>query len=291
MEFAQQLKEHQHKIEYKLGEYLDTLWPYGKIVDAMAYSLFAGGKRIRPILTLEACRFCGGNVDDAMDFACALEMVHTYSLIHDDLPCMDNDDIRRGKPTNHKVYGEDIAVLAGDALLTSAFEVIASVDNLTDMQIVKAIRCLSESAGVSGMVAGQVLDMSSNGQVLTAKQLEIVQSLKTGKLIVAAVQLGAIVANADEDKMKALTIYAQKIGLAFQIQDDMLDVEGTQIEIGKPVGSDIENEKATFVSIFGIDSCKQKIDELTREAIEQIRQYDNHEFLKSLALTLAQRNK
>lgn len=291
MTFAQQLKEDQQKIEHSLAEYLDELWPYGDLVDAMAYSLLSGGKRIRPVLTLEACRFSGGKGEDAMAFACALEMIHTYSLIHDDLPCMDNDDFRRGKPTNHRVYGEASAVLAGDALLTTAFEVASHAKHMTSEQVVRAIRCLSQGAGVSGMVAGQVLDMASNGKALTVKQLETIQSLKTGKLIVAAVKLGAIAGKASQDKMEALTIFAEKIGLAFQIQDDILDVEGTQEEIGKPVGSDVANDKTTFVSIMGVSDCRDMVERLTTEAIAQIEVHEHHDFLKTLALNLAQRNK
>jgi len=291
MTFAEQLIADQKRIEAWFGEYLDHLWPFGNLVESMGYSLLSGGKRIRPILTLAACRFCGGEVERALSFACGLEMVHTYSLIHDDLPCMDDDDFRRGRPTNHRVYGQATAVLAGDALLTSAFEVLAKAPGMSAEQIVAAVRCLSEAAGAGGMVAGQVLDMEETGRVGTFEQIQTIEALKTGKLIVAAVQLGCIAANVEGERMQALTSYAEKIGLAFQIQDDVLDFDGDETELGKPVGSDAANGKATFVSLKDVSACREMVKALTEQAMEDIKIYEESEFLCWLAKMLAERKK
>lgn len=286
-----QLCADQALIEHHLGDYLDSLWPYGKLVDSMGYSLLSGGKRIRPVLTLAACRYCGGTVELALPLACALEMVHTYSLIHDDLPCMDDDDFRRGRPTNHKVYGEATAVLAGDALLTAAFAVIIHAPGLSDAQCVAAVRCLSEAAGPDGMVAGQILDMEETGRLSSVQQIEAIQSLKTGKLIAAAVQLGCIAAGGTADQMQHLTTYAEKLGLAFQIQDDILDCEGDEQELGKPIGSDQANGKATFVSLSDVSTCRTLVRKLTDEALCAIQNNEESEFLCWLAERLAQRRK
>lgn len=266
MTFEKQLQDDQKLIEDYLADYLDTLWPYGKLVDAISYSLLGGGKRIRPVLTLEACRYCGGETQKALPFACALEMVHTYSLIHDDLPCMDDDDLRRGRPTNHRVFGQANAVLAGDALLTAAFEVLATAPDFTAEQRLAAVRVLSEAAGPGGMVAGQVLDMDGSVQIRELSQIRAIESLKTGKLIVAAVQLGCIAADGNEAHMQALSTYAEKLGLAFQIQDDILDCEGDEEEFGKPIGSDKANGKVTFVTLSDITTCRNMVQSLTSEA-------------------------
>lgn len=291
MTYAEQLVADQAKIEAWILEYLEELWPFGNLVESMSYSLLSGGKRIRPILTLAACRFCGGEEDSALSFACGLEMIHTYSLIHDDLPCMDDDDFRRGRPTNHRVYGQATAVLAGDALLTSAFEVLVKAPGLGAEQHVSAVRCLSEAAGPSGMVAGQILDMVGTGHVSTFEQIQTVESLKTGKLIVAAVQLGCIAAGSEGERMQALTTYAQKLGLAFQIQDDILDYDGDESELGKPVGSDATNGKATFVSLKEIGACREMVQKLTQEAVEAIKEYEESGFLCWLAERLSERKK
>jgi len=291
MTYSEQLSADQARIEAWIVEYLDSLWPFGKLVESMGYSLLSGGKRIRPILTLASCRFCGGDVEKALPFACALEMIHTYSLIHDDLPCMDDDDFRRGRPTNHRVYGQATAVLAGDALLTNAFEVLVKVPDLPPEQLVDAVKCLSEAAGPSGMVAGQVLDMEGTGRATTFEQVQIIESLKTGKLIVAAVQLGCIAAGIQGAQMEALTIFAQKLGLAFQIQDDILDYDGDEVEFGKPIGSDAANGKATFVSLKEIAACREMVRKLTDEAIAAIKKYEESEFLCWLAEMLAERKK
>lgn len=288
---AERMTADQHRIEEWLGEYLDTLWPFGKLVESMSYSLLSGGKRIRPILTLAACRFCKGEEKQAISFACALEMLHTYSLIHDDMPCMDDDDVRRGRPTNHRVFGQATAVLAGDALLTAAFEVLAKTPDVRPEQIVAAVRALSEAAGANGMVAGQILDMQETGRASSFEQIKTMELLKTGKLIVAAVQLGCIAASGDAERMQALERYAEKIGLAFQIQDDVLDQEGDEEEFGKPVGSDAENGKATFVSLKGVSACRKMVEELTDEAVDAVKNYEESEFLCWLARMLAERKK
>ena len=291
MTFEKQLETDQKQIEVYLADYIKSLPPAGELIDAMAYSLLSGGKRIRPVLTLEACRLCGGKPEAALPFAAALEMVHTYSLIHDDLPCMDDDDLRRGKPTNHKVYGEATAVLAGDALLTNAFSVLAQAEDMTSEQTAKAVACLASASGSQGMVAGQVLDMDGAGKTLSFEGIQRIESLKTGKLMVAAVTLGAIAANAPMEMEKALVDYAENIGLAFQIQDDILDQQGTEEELGKPIGSDIANEKATFVSLKGIAACEELVQQLTKTAASAIKKYEENGFLCWLAEKLALRSK
>lgn len=291
MTYAERLAADQKLVECHLADYLDTLWPFGKLVESMSYSLLGGGKRIRPVLTLAACRFCGGEAEKALPFACALEMLHTYSLIHDDLPCMDDDDFRRGRPTNHRVYGQATAVLAGDALLTTAFECIVKSPNLTAEQRISAVRILSEAAGPDGMVAGQVLDMDETGCICTVEQIRAIQLLKTGKLIVAAVQLGCIAADGDPTSMQALTTYAEKLGLAFQVQDDLLDCEGDEEELGKPIGSDRANGKTTFVSLTNPATCRDMVRSLTNEALTAVRTSKQSEFLCWLAEMLSQRIK
>lgn len=291
MTFEETFSKDQALIEEWLQDYLDSLWPFGKLVEAMGYSLLSGGKRIRPILTLAACRFCKGEISKALPLACALEMVHSYSLIHDDLPAMDDDQFRRGRPTNHRVYGEATAILAGDALLTAAFEVISKEERLTAPQIVDAVRCISEAAGPSGMVAGQVLDMEGEEKPLAFCQIEQIEALKTGKLIIAATELGAIAAGGEVRRREALHSYASKIGLAFQIKDDILDHSGDEAELGKPTGSDFASGKGTFVSLKGIPFCLEMVESLTSEAIEAVRPYEESEFLCKLAEMLATRKK
>ena len=263
------------------------------VTDAMRYSIENGGKRVRPILTLEFCRLCGADALEAIDFACAVEMIHTYSLIHDDLPCMDNDDYRRGKPSCHKKFGEEYALLAGDGLLTLAFETAAHTDKSIDSKsIVKAVEVLSNLAGIAGMVGGQVLDLQSEGTVPTLEKLQTIDRLKTGALIKAAVLLGCYAANeTDQNKIAAAEKYAQCIGLAFQIQDDILDVTSDCETLGKPVGSDIKNDKITYVSLMGIENAKKEVDRLTDEAVKSLEAFNTDTcFLKEFALLLAKRN-
>lgn len=258
------------------------------VYEAMKYSVENGGKRIRPVLVLESCKMCGGDISSALDVACALEMIHTYSLIHDDLPCMDDDDMRRGKPSCHVKFGEEYALLAGDALLTYAFEVIAGAD-IDDTKKVKAISCLSRNAGFSGMVGGQVIDLQSEGKKISYDTLREMHSKKTGALIRCAVTLGCICAGADEATTDALINYADNIGYAFQAVDDILDVVSTEEILGKPIGSDAECEKTTYVTLFGVEKAKQIADELTQNAIKSIDSFENSDFLVRLAKELTER--
>ena len=234
---------------------------------------------------------CGGDVEAALPFACAVEMIHTYSLIHDDLPCMDDDDLRRGKPTNHKVYGEATAVLAGDALLTAAFEMMTEYwDGLDASRVLEAMDCLSHAAGAAGMIGGQILDMEGEERLLSLEELKLMQSLKTGALISAAAEMGCILAGGSEVQRQAIRTYAQCIGRAFQVRDDMLDVTSTDEVLGKPIGSDAENGKTTFVSALGLDGCAALVDELTRQAVEALAVFDGADFHVWLAQLLAGRD-
>ena len=276
-----------------IESYLKTVFSgetqYADLQEAMNYSLLAGGKRIRPVLTLESCRMCGGDVKKALPFAAALEMIHTYSLVHDDLPAMDNDDLRRGRPTNHVVFGEATAILVGDALLTAAFEQLAGAE-LPAEQIVAAVACLSKAAGPKGMVGGQALDMAGEGRALTKQELEQLQSLKTGALISAAAQLGCIAAGGNSEQMENLKQYAQALGRAFQVRDDMLDVISSSEELGKPVGSDHANEKSTFVTALGLEGCSALVEQLTQEAIQALSGFEDSGFHIWLAEKMAQRS-
>ena len=253
----ERLEEHRARIEDWLHACFQDCAPRGNLYDAMRYSLLTGGKRLRPVLVLEACRLCGGAVEDALPFAGAIEMVHTYSLIHDDLPCMDDDDLRRGRPTNHKVFGEANAVLAGDGLLTAAFEtMLAPGQKLPPERVLEAAGILARAAGGRGMVGGQVLDMAGEGRALGLTEVEELQRLKTGALIRAAVEMGCAVAGGAEEQREALCRYADCLGLAFQIQDDILDVVGDEATLGKPIGSDVRSDKTTFVALKGLADCR-----------------------------------
>lgn len=243
------------------------------VSQAMRYSVENGGKRIRPALLLEFCRVCGGDYKKAVPFACALEMIHTYSLIHDDLPCMDNDDFRRGKPSCHIAFGEEYALLAGDALLTLAFET-AMKSNLSAEITVKAAKELAKAAGVMGMVGGQVLDLQNEGKKVGVSDLQKTDELKTGELIRAACVLGCICAGADDKKIAAAEKYAHDIGIAFQIVDDILDVTSDEETLGKPIGSDEENQKSTYVSLLGIEKSRKTAEELTLNAQKALDAFD-----------------
>lgn len=263
------------------------------LLDSERYSLFAGGKRIRPALTLEFCRMFGGEDAAALPFACAVEMIHTYSLIHDDLPCMDDDELRRGKPTNHKVYGESTALLAGDSLLTGAFEVAASNALVGSDISAKAVAYLASCAGRYGMVGGQIMDLEGEKKQLSLDQLLKLHSLKTGALISAAAVMGALAAGIDltDPRMQDVVTYAENVGLAFQIVDDILDQTGDAKELGKNVGVDAEHQKNTFLSFFSIEEAQFYADRLTREAIDSIRKYQESETLCAIAEWLATRKK
>lgn len=243
------------------------------VSQAMRYSVENGGKRIRPALLLEFCRVCGGDYKKAVPFACALEMIHTYSLIHDDLPCMDNDDFRRGKPSCHIAFGEEYALLAGDALLTLAFET-AMKSNLSAEITVRAAKELAKAAGVMGMVGGQVLDLQNEGKKVGVSDLQKTDELKTGELIRAACVLGCICAGADDKKIAAAEKYAHDIGIAFQIVDDILDVTSDEETLGKPIGSDEENQKSTYVSLLGIEKSRKTAEELTLNAQKALDAFD-----------------
>lgn len=239
-----------------------------RLAESMKYSLMAGGKRLRPILLMAAADATGGHGDDYLASACALEMIHTYSLIHDDLPAMDNDDYRRGRLTNHKVYGAGLATLAGDALLTLAFEVLLRQKGVSPETLVRVVREISTAAGPEGMVGGQALDLESEGKHIDRDTLRRMHMAKTGALFRAAVRSGAILAGADDAKLAALTEYAEAFGLAFQITDDILDVTGDEAAIGKPVGSDERNQKSTYVTLTSLDEAKR----LAREAVDRAHQ-------------------
>lgn len=245
-----------------------------KLLESMRYSLLAGGKRLRPILVLATIEALGENEAIGVPFACAIEMIHTYSLIHDDLPAMDNDDYRRGRLTNHKVYGDAMAILAGDALLTEAFGLIvrgAKEANLSQECFIRILEDAVLSAGASGMVGGQVRDILSDGEVVELQQLEKIHRHKTGDLIAFSIRTGAYLGKASKETLEALTRFAYNLGLAFQIQDDILDVIGDQEVIGKPVGSDEEKKKATYPAMIGLDQSKEKLQQLINDAKTSIR--------------------
>ncbi len=282
------------ELEKSLLEFLPQQDEYIRtVIEAMRYSLTAGGKRIRPMLTLAFAKICGGSEEAALPFACAVEMIHTYSLIHDDLPCMDDDDLRRGKPTNHKVYGEAAAVLAGDGLLTLAFETVLcekAVEQNGLGKCVKAGRLLAQCAGVEGMIGGQIIDMESENRAADLHRLKVMDQKKTGALIKAACLAGCISAGANEAQLKAAEEYAQCIGLAFQIVDDILDVTSDEATLGKPIGSDQENNKATYVTLLGLEECRKLAEELTQEAISSLEIFEEgKEELKAFADLLRDR--
>lgn len=260
------------------------------VVEAMEYSLLNGGKRLRPVFCLEFAKMCSCDRKDALDFACAVEYIHTYSLIHDDLPCMDDDDYRRGKPSCHKKFGEATALLAGDGLLTQAFQIIGDCD-LSDSKKVLATRLLAQNSGVLGMIGGQVIDLKYESETPDLKQLLSVHRLKTGALISAACLLGCIAAGADNDKISAASRFAYNLGIAFQIKDDILDVVGNSEILGKPVGSDAENEKTTYVTLEGLEKAQSDVEKLTNSAINELSAFDNNEFVMLLAQKLVNRNK
>ena len=286
---SERFREYREYIEDYLERYYNRFdsAPQRILFDSMKYSLLAGGKRLRPIFAFEFCRLCGEDWKTAAPFAGAIEMIHTYSLIHDDLPCMDNDDYRRGRLTNHKVYGEAMAVLAGDALLTDAFALAstAQLPNPADMAL--AIGVLSENAGSLGMVGGQVLDILSEERECSEQEVLDIQSRKTGALINAACVLGAIAGGAGEEQINAAAGFAGCLGLAFQIRDDMLDVIGDAGELGKAVGHDAG--KNTFVRLYGLEKCEELVQKYTNEAIDRLRIFDDTDDIISLARTLTAR--
>ena len=276
-------------IQQYLEDYLKRFEaePQKQIFEAMKYSLLAGGKRLRPILTFEFCRLCGGDWKTAAPLAGAVEMIHTYSLIHDDLPCMDNDDYRRGRLTNHKVYGEAMAVLAGDALLTDAFALAATAKLPRQEDVVMAIRTLSENAGSCGMVGGQVLDMQSEERECTEQEVLDIQSRKTGALIRCACALGVIAGNGSEEQLQSAVSFAALLGLAFQIRDDILDVIGDVAELGKATG--VDTGKNTFVRLYGVNKCEELVKKYTQEALDCLDGFSDTEYMRQLAISLTER--
>lgn len=288
--YRQRTNEYRDHVESFLSqwysEYSDQ--PQSRLFDSIKYSLEAGGKRLRPIFAFEFCRLCCGDWKKATPFAAAIEMIHTYSLIHDDLPCMDNDDYRRGKLTNHKVFGEATAILAGDGLLTDAFYVASTAD-LTGKEMADAIGIIAACAGSNGMVGGQVLDILSEERILTEGEVLDIQSRKTGALIRAACCTGAIAGGANEEQFEAAGIFSANLGLAFQIRDDMLDVIGDAAELGKATGADIN--KNTFVRLYGLDRCDQLVKTFTDNAIKALSVFSDTSYLTELALYLTSRNK
>lgn len=285
----------QRSAQYRnhIGDFLKNAYlplhtqPQKLLFEAMEYSLLAKGKRLRPIFVYDFCRMCSGEWESSAPFAAAIEMIHNYSLIHDDLPCMDNDDYRRGRLTNHKVYGESLAILAGDGLLTDAFAMAAQAKLRHPEQMALAIRTLSENAGSLGMVGGQVLDTMSEDRICTEQEVLDIQRRKTGGLIRAACVLGVIAGDGSEVQREAAEKFADALGLAFQIRDDMLDVIGTKEEMGKGVGTDAD--KNTFVRLYGLDACEKLVNQYTEEAIAALDAFQNTEYMIALSRSLTDR--
>ena len=291
--FKAEWKKRADLVEEGLLRELKKVPAYDETLEkAMEYSLMAGGKRLRPVLLMAAADAVGKDGTAFLTTGCAIEMIHTYSLIHDDLPAMDNDDYRRGKPTNHKVFGDGIAVLAGDALLTLAFEVMLRQEGAAPETIVTVVSEMSRAAGPYGMVGGQVLDLEGEGRRLDLAALRKIHMGKTGALFCAAIRSGAILAGAKEEELAALTLYAERFGLAFQITDDILDVTGDEAAIGKPVGSDVRNEKATYVTLTSLEEAKKLAEDAVNEAVAALDIFgERAAFLRDLALFLLGRKK
>ena len=282
--------EYKVKIDAALEEYFASAPASLKgLAEAMRYSLLAGGKRVRPMLVLEFCRLCGGDTDAAMPVACAIEMLHTYSLIHDDLPCMDNDSLRRGRPTNHVVYGECTATLAGDALQAEAFGTILRCA-LPAGRKARCAQYLADAVGLDGMCGGQFLDMCGEGKTLSEQELTDINSRKTGALLIAACRMGVAAGGGSKAQLEAASLYGAAIGAAFQIRDDMLDVLGSEQELGKPIGSDAEENKNTYMALYGAERCEKMIDRLTAHAKQALSgAFEDTAFLNALADSMAVR--
>ena len=296
MIFKEELEKRVNEIESILKKYLPQAEGYqSEIMEAMEYNLMAGGKRLRPMLMLETYRLFGGEGKAIEPFMAALEMIHTYSLVHDDLPAMDNDDYRRGRKTTHIVYGEDMAILTGDALLNYAFETASTAFDLepeNSYVIGKAMQILAKKAGIYGMIGGQVVDVKAAGHEITGDRLEFIYLLKTSALIESAMMIGAVLAKATEEEVKTVEQIARKVGLAFQIQDDILDVTSTAEVLGKPIHSDEKNEKTTYVTWKGFDGAKKLVEQYSEEAIEQLRGLEpEDEYLGLLLESLINRKK
>ncbi|HKX29850.1 MAG TPA: farnesyl diphosphate synthase [Blastocatellia bacterium] len=260
------------------------------IHQAMRYSVFAGGKRLRPILAIAAGELFGAPEHELLPAACSLEMIHTYSLIHDDLPAMDNDDLRRGRPTNHVVYGEAMAILAGDALLTQAFRTLIDHESSSALKKVRVLSEVARAAGTAGaLIGGQVLDIQSEGKIVTGQQLEAIHRAKTGALITCAVRIGALIGEASVSELEALTIYGQKIGLAFQVADDLLDEIATSQELGKTAGKDAASQKATYTTLYGVEGARKMADQLCQEALSALEFDRDTRVLQAIARFIVER--
>lgn len=289
-EIKQYMKDQTHRVD----QYLETLWAQetdssDTLLSSMKYSLSAGGKRLRPLLVIAGAQACGYNQASILPVAVSTELIHTYSLIHDDLPSMDDDDLRRGKPTNHIVYGEGMAVLAGDGLLTYAFELLSKADEFSDSVRVRLIQTLAQASGANGMVGGQAEDLMNAGKTCDPKTLEKIHLKKTAALIQASVSMGAIAANAEEITISKLKLFGQKIGLAFQIIDDILDEISDSKTLGKSIGKDILQEKMTFPSIYGLETSQKMANDYVQEALALIQPISSSEALKELALFITTR--
>ena len=284
--------EYKNLVDSKLSEFFNPSgMSYDGLLESMHYSLTAGGKRIRPTLVLEFCRISGGDVEKALPVACAIEMLHTYSLIHDDLPCMDNDDLRRGKPTNHVVYGECTATLAGDALQAEAFGTIARSELPAENKIA-CVEILADAVGSDGMCAGQYLDMVGESKRLTEDELDDINSRKTGALLIAACRMGVAAAGGSGEMLEAAAHYGACVGAAFQIRDDILDVISTSEELGKPIGSDAQEHKNTYMALLGESKCMEMIEKLTNQAKSALcGAFDDTKFLCDLADSMVTRRK
>lgn len=295
-EFKVEMKTRTAHIEEILKSYLpENITQQKTIYDAMEYSLMAGGKRLRPMLMLEAYRLFGGRDESIVTpFMAAIEMIHTYSLVHDDLPAMDNDDYRRGRKTTHIVYGEDMGILAGDALLNYAYETVAkSMASGEKLELqAKAFAVLSQKAGIYGMVGGQVVDVEMTGKDLSEEQLEFIYRLKTGALLEASLMTGAVLAGASDEEVRAMEEVGRNVGMAFQIQDDILDITSTTEELGKPVHSDEKNAKSTYVAIYGMDESLKAVEEYSEKALNILLEFDmQNAYLNSLIEMLINRKK
>lgn len=293
MDFELELKNRVHEVEAIITDYLpEEVGPQATVLKAMNYSVQAGGKRLRPLLILETYRLFGGSGKTVEPFMAAMEMIHSYSLVHDDLPALDNDEYRRGKKSTHAAFGEAMGILAGDALLNYAFETaVKAFDFETEgKRVAEALKILARKAGIYGMIGGQTVDVESEGKHLSMELLTFIHKNKTGALIEAAMMIGAVLAGADEASVKTMEVIAGKIGMAFQIRDDILDVTGTQEEIGKPIGSDAKNEKVTWVSMYGLENAEHEVETLSVDAVRLLETLPNENlFLKQLLISLTGR--
>lgn len=296
MNFKEAYQKKVEEIERILRKYLPEKEGFQKVImEAMEYSLMAGGKRLRPMLMQETYRLFGGNDVVIEPFMAAIEMIHTYSLVHDDLPAMDNDDYRRGRKTTHVVYGEDMGILAGDALLNYAFETAAKAFDLSakdSLRIGRAIQILAGKAGIYGMIGGQVVDVKSAGTTVSGEVLDFIYQLKTGALMESSMMIGAVLSGADEAQVKTVEEIAGKVGLAFQIQDDILDVTSTAEVLGKPIHSDEKNEKTTYVTWKGLEEAKKLVEQISQEAVLKLDGLNpKDDYLKELLVSLISRDK